>query len=414
MYDAGFVLSHLGCRAKINGRGPRSRLNNIEGYVRIMNYVLKHCDLSLVGFSATEDTNNPEVNILWVNEDRKNFLPLDLELTNHGLAKWLKHRTIPKNRAYVHNFLSKCGLNINRPMAIIKVSKGLSLNDCYWVVEEDFEGTYDKFNLYDNRFSQILALIAFTGYGSIIRTSLASCPEFTTNGMLPKCWRRKDGKILLYKGGTSGASNTGNEPYSEYYAVQIAKVLGIDAIEYGLSQWKGELCSTCELFTSKEYSFIPVGRIVTSGGMSAVREYYEKLGDNFVNVLNDMLVFDAVIMNTDRHFGNFGFVVENKTNKIVAPAPLFDHGNSLLNFAGRDDLESYKALEAYADTLLPCVYDDFIGTAKSVLTQKHRLGLRKLLEFKFKKNSRYNLPDKRLKMLEKMIQARAKELLSVN
>ena len=376
-----------------------------------MNYELKHYDLSLVRFSATEDTNTPEIKILWVNENKKDLFPLDLELTNDGLAKWLKHRTIPKNRAYVHNFLSKCGLNINRPMTIIKVSKGLSLNDCYWVVEEGFEGTYDKYNLYDNRFSQVLALIAFTGYGSSIRTSLASCPEFTTNGMLPKCWRRKDGKILLYKGGTSGASNTGNEPYSEYYAAQVAKVLGVNAIEYGLSQWKGELCSTCELFTSKDYSFLPVGRIVTSGGMKAVREYYEKLGKNFVEALNDMLVLDAIIMNTDRHFGNFGFIIDNKTNKIVAPAPLFDHGNALLNFAGRDDLESDKALKAYADTLLPCVYDDFIGTAKTILTQKHRDGLRKLLGFKFKKNSRYNLPDKRLKMLEKMIQARAKLLL---
>lgn len=376
-----------------------------------MNYELKHYDLSLVRFSATEDTNTPEIKILWVNEDKKYLFPLDLELTNDGLAKWLKHRTIPKNRAYVHNFLSKCGLNINRPMTIIKVSKGLSLNDCYWVVEEGFEGTYDKYNLYDNRFSQVLALIAFTGYGSSIRTSLASCPEFTTNGMLPKCWRRKDGKILLYKGGTSGASNTGNEPYSEYYAAQVAKVLGVNAIEYGLSQWKGELCSTCELFTSKDYSFLPVGRIVTSGGMTAVIEYYEKLGNEFVEALNDMLVLDAIIMNTDRHFGNFGFIIDNKTNKIVAPAPLFDHGNALLNFAGRDDLENDKALKAYADTLLPCVYDDFIGTAKTVLTQKHREGLRKLLEFKFKKNPRYNLPEKRLKMLEKMIQDRAKELL---
>ncbi len=376
-----------------------------------MNYELKHYDLSLVRFSATEDTNTPEIKILWVNEDKKDLFPLDLELTNDGLAKWLKHRTIPKNHAYVHNFLSKCGLNINRPMTIIKVSKGLSLNDCYWVVEEGFEGTYDKFNLYDNRFSQVLALIAFTGYGSSIRTSLASCPEFTTNGMLPKCWRRKDGRILLYKGGTSGASNTGNEPYSEYYVAQVAKVLGVNAIEYGLSQWKGELCSTCELFTSKDYSFLPVGRIVTSGGMKAVREYYETLGKEFVEALNDMLVLDAIIMNTDRHFGNFGFIIDNKTNKIVAPAPLFDHGNALLNFAGRDDLENDEALKAYADTLLPCVYDDFIGTAKTVLTQKHREGLRKLLEFKFKKNPRYNLPDKRLKMLEKMIQARAKELL---
>lgn len=283
-----------------------------------MNYELRHFNTPLLRFTATEDSNTPNIEILWCDESRKDLLPLDLENSCEGLTKWLKHRTIPKNRAYVHNFLSKCGLNINRPMNIIKVSKGLSLNDCYWVVEEGFEGTFEKYNLYDNRFSQILALIAFTGYGSSIRTSLASCPEFTTNGMLPKCWRRSGGTIKLYKGGAKGASNIGNEPYSEYYAAQIAEVLGINAISYGLSKCEGELCSTCELFTSKEYAFLPVGRIVTAGGMKAVSEYYERLGEEYVKALKDMFVLDAVICNTDRHFGNFGFLVDNKTNKIVA------------------------------------------------------------------------------------------------
>ena len=68
----------------------------------------------------------------------------------------------------------------------------------------------------------------------------------------------------MFKGGTGGASNTGFEPYSEFYAAQVAEALGVNAIKYGLSLWKGELRSTCELFTSKEFSFVPVGRIVTS------------------------------------------------------------------------------------------------------------------------------------------------------
>lgn len=376
-----------------------------------MDYELRHFDTPVLRFSATEDSSTPDIEISWRNEERRDLFPLDLNPTNEGLARWLKHRMIPKNRAYVHSFLSKCGLNLNRPMNIIKVSKGLSLNDCYWIVEEGFDGTFEKLNLYDNRFSQVLALIAFTGYGSSIRTSLASCPEFTTNGMMPKCWRRTDGVIKLYKGGTSGFSNTGNEPYSEYYAAQVAKTLSIDAIEYGLSKWKGELCSTCELFTSKDYSFLPVGRVVTAGGMKAVSEYYQMLGAKYRDALHDMFVLDAVICNVDRHFGNFGFLVENKTNKIVAPAPLFDHGNALFNFAGADDLESEQTLTAYADTLLPCVYDDFFGTAKKVLTAKHREGLRHLVDFRFKKHPRYNLPEKRLRLIEKQIQKRAKTLL---
>ncbi len=376
-----------------------------------MNYEIRQFDTPLLRFSATEDTSEPEIHILWKNEERPELFPMDMDVSEEGISKWLRHRTIPRNRAYVRNFLSKCGLNLNRPINIIKVSKGLSLNDCYWVVEEGFDGKYADYNLYDNRFSRILALIAFTGYGSSIRTSLASCPEFTTNGMLPKCWRREGGKIKLYKGGTSGASNTGNEPYSEYYAYQIAEIMGIKAISYGLSKWQGTLCSTCDLFTSKEFSFMPVGRVVTSGGMKAVRDYYEALGNEFVKALDDMIILDALIYNTDRHFGNFGFLVDNRTNQIAASAPLFDHGNSLFNYAGFDDLSSELALKDYAETLLPCVYDDYIVAARQVLTPTHKEGLRHLLNFRFKRHSRYNLPAERLKLIEKMIQSRARELL---
>lgn len=376
-----------------------------------MNYELRHFDTPLMRFSASEDSNSPEITLLWLNDEKKHLLPLDLEPTETSIAKWLRHRTIPKNRAYVQSLLSKCGLSINRPMSVIHFSKGLSLNDCFWVAEEGFDGTFDKYNLYDNNFNRVLGLVAFTGYGSSIRSSVVSSPEFTTNGMLPKCWRRENGKVMLYKGGTSGASNTGFEPYSEYYAAQIADILGVNSISYNLKKWRGILCSTCELFTSKEYSFVPVGRIVTEGGMKAVRAYYESLGDEFIRELDDMLVFDAVIMNTDRHFGNFGFLVDNRTNTIAAPTPLFDHGNSLFNLAGKDDLASFDALQKYADSLQPCVYDDFIGTAKAVLSQENRQGLRKLLDFSFTRHPRYNLDKKRLKLIEEMVRERAGVLL---
>lgn len=143
-----------------------------------------------------------------------------------------------ENRAYVDTLLSSMGLSINRPFDIIRVSSGLSLNDCYWLKSESNNNDFDSVNLYDNKFSRILGQIAFTGYGSGNASGLTSSPEFTTNGILPKCWRREKGKILLYKGGTQGASNTGNEPYSEFYAYQIAKILGVDAIPYSISKWK--------------------------------------------------------------------------------------------------------------------------------------------------------------------------------
>lgn len=378
-----------------------------------MQYELRHFNNVLLTFEADETSGTPGIHIIEANEKYGKFFPKDLELTDDSLDKWLRHRTIPKNRAYVQNFLSKCGLSINRPMNIISVSKGLSLNDCYWVVQKDFQGTFEQYNLYDNNFSRVLGLIAFTGYGNSVRSSLASCPEFTTNGMLPKCWRRIDGKIYLYKGGTSGASNTGNEPYSEYYAYQVAKAMNIEAIEYGISKWENVVCSTCKLFTDKDYSFMPVGRIVKTGGMQAVRNYYKTLGAEYVRALDKMIILDALICNTDRHFGNFGFLIDNRTNEIVNPAPLFDHGNSLFNYAGRDDLESPGNFDKYASTLLPCTYDDYFEECKGHITREDKEHLRSLLNFRFKRHSRYNLPAGRIKLIEEQIRKRAQILLEM-
>ena len=222
-----------------------------------MNYILKNKDIALLKFTVISNLRDPEVKIIWYDENVASMLPLDLDVDDKSLAGWLKSRTIPRNRAFVNAFLAKCGLSINRPMDIISVSKGLSLNDCFWVVPEDFDGSFSDNNLYDNPFNTILSYIAFTGVGSSNRTSLNSSPEFTTNGMLPKCWRRIKGKVQLFKGGTSGASNTGNEPYSEFYAAQVAEAMGINHVPYNLGKWKGIICSTCELFTSKEYSYPP-------------------------------------------------------------------------------------------------------------------------------------------------------------
>lgn len=374
-----------------------------------MNYEIRHFDTPVLRFSA-DDGAESNLQVLWVTEN-KNLLPLDMASADEEtVSAWLRHRTVPKNRAYVNSLLAAMGLSPNRQMDVIKASKGLSLNDCYWVVEEGFSGTFAKYNLYDNRFSRVLGLIAFTGYGSNQVSGMTSSPEFTTNGMLPKCWRREGG-IKLFKGGTEGASNTGNEPYSEFYAAEIAKLLGVNAIPYTLKLWKDRLCSVCDLFTSKELSFVPIGRIVKTGGMKAVKAFYAQQGEEFTRALNEMIIFDAVIFNTDRHYGNFGVLVDSKTNQIVAPAPLFDHGNALFSLAGMDALASNEGMTKYAKTLLPCVYDDFVAEAKAVMTHEDRNRLRSLLNIRLKRHSRYNLPPERLALIEKQISRRVRELL---
>ena len=136
--------------------------------------------------------------IVSVNEDMKNLIPLDLELSDDGILKWLKHRVIPKNRAFVDEILKALGLSYNNTKGIIDVSKGLSLNDSYWIVPSDFNGIFREYNLYKNRFSEELSLVAYTGVGTTIQ-DFTSSPELTTQGMLRKAWRFiEDDGIYLY------------------------------------------------------------------------------------------------------------------------------------------------------------------------------------------------------------------------
>lgn len=43
-----------------------------------------------------------------------------------------------------------------------------------------------------------------------------------------------------------------------------------------------------------------------------------------------MCICDYVIANTDRHYNNFAFLINNSTNEIYSFAPLYDHNQSLI------------------------------------------------------------------------------------
>jgi len=374
-------------------------------------YVLRLYDTDLLSFSLSEHgIEGLKAEIHNINQAEIARFPLDMELSGSGVLKWLQKRVIPKNRTFVAEILKTFGLSINDTKGIIDVCKGLSLNDSYWVVPERFTGTFAQYNLYENRFSEILSLVAYTGIGQS-DAAFTTSPELTTNGMLPKAWRFIEGKgIYLYKGGTSGAANTGNEPYSEFYASQIAQAMGLNAVRYELENWKGILASCCKLFTDIDTAYIPIGRIVREGGLKACLDYYEKLGLEAYEQLRSMLVFDAVIYNEDRHFGNFGILRNSHTGAVLGPAPVFDNGLSLFNFAMPDDIED---LDSYALTRGSAYGISFESICREIMGPVQRRQLRRLIGFTFQRHPRLNLPEPRLLSIERHLQKRVRQLLEL-
>ena len=377
-----------------------------------MSYILKYFDKNLIEFDFIKHPlNGTTVEVLKEYRANSQFLPLALKYDNLSLLSWIKSRTIPKNREFVHKILMELELSLDDIEGIVSISKSLSLNDCYWIVQSDFQGTFSEYNLYDNDFNKTLSILAYTGYASIKHRDFISTPEFTTNGMLAKAWRKNpQGKkgIYLYKSGSFGCANCGKEPYSEFYAYQVGKTMGLNVTPYRLGKWKGRLNSICPLFCSKDISFVPIYHLVPDTNWQKVLEFYKSLGDSFYDDLIDMLIFDTIILNTDRHFGNFGLLIDNQTNQILKTAPIFDNGLSLFYDALDDDLHN---IERYASTKSMKNAGDFMLFAQTIINHNAKQKIKKLINFKFEKDKNYNLPAKRLKIIETFLQHRVKELL---
>ena len=361
--------------------------------------VLRHRDRELLRFEWVEPQG---VRVVSVNEAERRFLPLEM----HGVANdetlwtWLTRRTVPRNRRNIEELMARIGLNSRNVKGIIELCRGLSLNDVYWVVHDGCEDAWKDFNLYENDFSDAIAQMAFSGVGPDFREQWTSSPEFTTNGMLAKCWRRIDGNVLLYKSGTEGASNTGFEPYSEFYAAQIAEAMGLDHVAYGLSRFKGRLCSTCPLFTSDKYGYVPAGRVVSRAEAFADPRFA------------DVFFFDAVIFNTDRHMGNFGYLIDNDTNEIVGAAPIFDNGYGLFSLAldrKGDSHDEFCDLRRFVSRVNPALYMKWLGFPGG-LTKKMKERLDGLRGFRIKRHPRYNLPVRRIEAIEDFTQKRIREI----
>lgn len=357
--------------------------------------ILRHRDRELLRF---EWTGARGVRVISVNEAERRFLPIDMAgvATDESLWKWLMRRVAPISRTNIQDLLLKQGLDPRDTRHILELCRALSLNDVYWIAGDKSRKTWKEVNLYDNTFSKAISYLALTGEGSVPGQGWRSSPEYTTDGNLAKCWRRVGDEVRLYKSGTKGAVNAGFEPYSEFYAAQIAEALELPHAKYQLEKFKGKLCCTSPLFTSDRYSFVPAKRMA---------DRFDPIDDpRFA----DIFFFDALIFNTDRHMGNFGYLVDNDTNEIVGAAPIFDNGYGLFSQAveapGTKNHE-FDDLRVFLNRVRPACYDGWLAFPGGVTTAMQDR-VRKLIGFRFKPHHTHNLHIERLRKIEAFLQKR--------
>lgn len=329
-----------------------------------------------------------------------------VELPNwyDDLAVFISNRRAPKNRENIAELLRISGCDTLE--GYLDITHALSLVDTFWVKPIDSVLSWQDVSLYTHEFNEAIAKTAFEGglHGAGFSTT---SPEYGTDGTFAKCWIRENNIIKMLKRGSSGARNAGLEPYSEFYASQIVKEFTEHYVSYDLRTKGDRVCSVCDCFTNDGFGYLPYTAI-DKGNTSVVRvlDKFKQLG--IEERVKTMFVIDAVIFNEDRHKNNFGFLVNNDTHDIIDMAPLFDHNISLLPYAEEDD---FRQMEKYLRIKGPRIGDDFYAIAKYCLTPETRKVLIRLQDFEFKRHKKYNLPEWRLKALEKFVQDNVRKIL---
>ena len=361
----------------------------------IREYVLMNRDVPFLRFSCERNIfDEPEfTENEWLTELR----PIGYE----NIADFLARRQAPKHRRHIKELLERYGCDDLE--GFIRVTHALSLNDTLWVREADSGSCWDSVSLYKNEFDLLVSEAAFDGV--ISETDLSSTsPEFGTDGYYAKCWVRDDDGIWLYK---SGSGLHVIEPVSEYLVSQLARRICPNAVQYELDFYHNKLVSRCLLFTSEETGLAKAGAVFHGEQtIPGLLNYCRALGSDMD--FRRMCVLDAVTLNPDRHYGNFGFLFDNRTMSVIGMAPIFDNNRAL--FPELDD-DMLAEPDWYIDHCRPKLGRDFVITARGLMTDEIRAELEKLTDFQFENHPKISISERRLDLLSTIVQHRIKQIL---
>ena len=288
------------------------------------------------------------------------------------LSTWVANRSSAKHRTHVNKILEMCGGKTKS--GFIALTHCLSLTDTLWVKSSNENVGWHDVNLYENNFDEVISKLSFDGNGLFGIQMSTTSPELTTDGAYDQCWLNEKDGIHLIKTGSEGARNTGLEPYGEVLASQVFEKI-CKSVKYTLRKYDGRVVSDCKIFTSEEFGYKPISLFLKSGvkyGLPETMELYREF--NCEDEFRRMVVADCITLNSDRHFGNFGFMVNNATFTRTVLNPCFDFNMAFVPFA-EENFDFGLAPDGtkldFDDHLSkrgPVIGSDYVAPARAILT----------------------------------------------
>lgn len=251
---------------------------------------------------------------------------------------WCASRVLTLDRKYAKEILCTIGASqavTDKDRAMIAVSyHGLTLTDVFWIRAAGEKIEFSELNLYNHSLSDAFADVSLRGKDITIQNSELIMTkdvagDVGTPGVAPKAWIRQNGDFYLMKDGDE------RDVKAELLASKIVGCFKIDYVPYEEDYFDDVKVSKCKIITSEDRSIVPYEFI----DIYCVNREINKLEfvlkkDSYAYYM--MNIVDYLIGNTDRHWGNWGFFVDNNTNKLQGLYYLMDFNKSFLSYDNID------------------------------------------------------------------------------
>lgn len=209
--------------------------------------------------------------------------------------------------------------------------------------------------------------------------------DIGTSGVAPKAWVRKDGKFYLYKDGDI------RDVEAELLASKIIDCFDVNHIQYGEAEYDNQKVTACEIITSLDKSIVPMEHIEIYAANNDI-DRLDLVMQHDAYSYYMMNIVDYLIGNTDRHWANWGFLVNNENNVLLQLYPLMDYNKA---FNSYDTIEGARCQTT----------DKIVSQMDAAIEAVKQIGLNQIAEIKsewFANPNEYEMCNKRLNILKEI------------
>ena len=306
-------------------------------------YVLMHGEKSVVLIKSDGDCEIYEPQFMPYDLYLEELQEEDLELRLQNLENfqhWCASRVLTLDRKYAKEILNSIGASqaaTDRERAGIALSYHcLSLLDIYWTKEQEESVTFKEINLYENHLVSAFVDVSLRGKQITVENSELIAEDLNTPGCFPKAWLRKKDGFWLLKDGKKDAVER------ELLASKICRCFQVNQVYYEPEEFEEELVSVSPLITSLSHSIVSMEAydIYCCNQEKNRMEEVLRLDGYSYYMMN---IIDYLVGNTDRHWGNWGLLMDNATNQPLRLHDLMDFNCAFLSY---DTIDGANCLTA--------------------------------------------------------------------